>query len=157
MRMGGHKTFLRLVLVDLVVHFAKSLSLQNVATLETGIPCGITPSSSSCIPLSHCKSQAVCCRERLRVILFDKIAILSSEQVLNCTNTKCFDEVSKYFCMERSLACPSRQEFHPYFDRRPSGSLRWKTRIVCPFWDFFLLGSIHFLVIECISLIFPMW
>ena len=62
------------------------------------------------------------CRERLRVIVFDKTAILSSGRALNCTNSLCFDEVSKYFCM----ACPSRIEFLPYFDRRPSGSLQWR-------------------------------
>ena len=65
------------------------------------------------------KSQALCCRERLRVIVFDETAILSSERALNCTNTLCFDEVSKYLCMVRSLACPSCIEFLTYFDRRP--------------------------------------
>ena len=39
----------------------------------------------------------MCCRERLREIVFDKIEILSSEPALNCTNTLCLDEVSKYF------------------------------------------------------------
>ena len=73
MRLGGRKMFLLLVLVDLVVHFANSLSVQHEATLRIGIPCGITPPSSSCIPLSQCKSQAVCCRGRLCVIVFDKI------------------------------------------------------------------------------------
>ena len=34
---------------------------------------------SSCIPLSHYKSQSVGCKERLRVIVFDKIAILLCE------------------------------------------------------------------------------
>ena len=60
MRLGGHKMFLRLVLVDLVVHFSNSLSVQHVATLGIRKPFGITPPSSSCIPLSQCKSQAVC-------------------------------------------------------------------------------------------------
>ena len=92
---------------------------SRVATLGIGMPCGITPPSSSCIPPSQYKSQAVCCRERLRVIVFDETAILSSERVLICTNTLCFDEVSKYFCMEL--------EFLPHFDCRPSGST------VCPF------------------------
>ena len=41
------------------------------------------------------KSQAVCCRVRLHVIVFDKITILSSERASNCTNTLCFYEVSK--------------------------------------------------------------
>ena len=81
MRLDGHKMFLRLVLVDLVVYFSNSLSIQHVATLGNGIPCGRTPPSSSCIPVSQCKSQAVCCRERLRVIVFDKIVILSAERV----------------------------------------------------------------------------
>ena len=71
MRLGGHKMFLRLVLVDLVVHSTNSLSVQHVAYLGIGIPCGKAPPSSSCIPLSQYKSQAVCCRERLRVIVLD--------------------------------------------------------------------------------------
>ena len=53
------------------------------------------------LPISQQKSQVECCRERLRAILFDKIASLSSERALNCTNTLYFDEVSKYFCMVR--------------------------------------------------------
>ena len=52
------------------------------------------------------------------------IAILSSGRALNCTNTLHVDEVSKYFCMVQSLACPRRTEFLPCFDRRPSGSLQ---------------------------------
>ena len=32
--------FLRLVLVEIVVHFANSLSVQLEATLEIDIPCG---------------------------------------------------------------------------------------------------------------------
>ena len=75
---------------------------------------------------------------------FGEIAILSSERLLNCINTMCFDEVSKYFCRERSLACPSRIEFLPYFDRRPSGSLQGKTQIVCPFLRLLSSGSIYF-------------
>ena len=101
---------LRLVLVDPVVHFAISLSVQLEATLGIGIHCGITPPSSSCIPLSLYKSQVVCCRQRLRVIVFDKNAILASERTLNCTNTLYFDEVSKYFCIERSLLGLSKSQ-----------------------------------------------
>ena len=96
----------------------------------------------------------MCCRERLRVIVFDKNAILSSERALNCTNIPYFDEVSKCFCMVRSLACPSRIEFLPCCDHRPSDSLQWKTRIACPFWDFFLLGSIHFWLLNVFHLNF---
>ena len=81
MLLGGHKMFLRLVLVDLGVHFANWLSVQHVATLGIGIPCGFTLPSSTCIPQSHCKQQAVCCGGRLRVIAFDKIAILSFDRV----------------------------------------------------------------------------
>ena len=55
MPLGGHKMFLRLVLVDLVDHFAISLSLQHVAILGIGTPCGIIPPSSSCLSLCHCK------------------------------------------------------------------------------------------------------
>ena len=125
--------FLHLDQVDPVVHYANSASVQFEATLGIGILCGIAPPWSSCIPFSQYKSQAVCCREQLRVIVFNKTAILSSERSLDCTHTLCFDKVSKYFCMVRSLVRPSRIEFLPYFDRRPSGSLQRKTRIACPF------------------------
>ena len=50
----------------------------------------------------------------------------------NCTRYTVFWwSVSKYFCMVRSLAWPSRIEFLPCFDHRPSGSLQWKTPIAC--------------------------
>ena len=42
MRLGGHKMFLRLVHVDLVDHFANSLSVEHVAILWIGT---IPPSS----------------------------------------------------------------------------------------------------------------
>ena len=70
MRLGGHKMFSRLVLVDLVVDFANSLSVKQVATLGIGVPCGITPSSPSRIPLSPYISQAERCGKRLPVIVF---------------------------------------------------------------------------------------
>ena len=111
---------------------------------EKSIHCGVIPPSSTCIPLSQCKPQPVCCRGRLHVIVFDKIAILSSERVFICNNILCFDEVSKYLWMERSLACSSCMEFPPYSDHCPWCSQQWRTQIVLPFWDFFLLGSIHF-------------
>ena len=41
-----------------------------------------------CRPLPQYKSQVVCCGERLRVIVFDKFAILSSERALNCTQNR---------------------------------------------------------------------
>ena len=68
----------------------------------------------------------------MSVIVSDKTAILSSERALNCTHTLCLDEVSKYFCMVRSLVLSKSVELLPYFDR-PSDSLQWKTRIACPF------------------------
>ena len=105
-----------LLLLILLSTFANSLSVQHVATLGIGIPCGISPPSSSCIPLSQCKSQAVCCRERLRVIVFGKIASLSLERASNCTNIQYFESVSKYSCMERPLDLSDRMDFHsiPY-------------------------------------------
>ena len=52
----------------------------------------------------------MCCGRRSRVIVFDKITILSPERASYCTNTLCFDEVSKYFCMERFWAlCKSHR------------------------------------------------
>ena len=149
----GHKMFLRLVLVDLVDHCANSLWLQHAAILGLSFPCGIVPPSSSCLPLSQCTPQAVCWWERLPVTVFDKIAILSSERSSNCTRIQYFYRVSKYFCVEWSLDCSSRMESPPYFDRRPSGS-QWKTQIAYPFRDFFLLGSIHFWLLDICHLHF---
>ena len=81
--------FLLLGQVDPVVHFANLASVQFEASLEIGIPCGTAPPLYSCIPLSQYKSKAVCYRERLRLIVFENIAILSSERALHCTNPLC--------------------------------------------------------------------
>ena len=72
MRLGGLGIFLLLDQVDPVVHFANSAPVLHEATLVTYILCGKAPPLTSCIPLSQYKSQAVCCRGRLRVIVFDK-------------------------------------------------------------------------------------
>ena len=133
MRFGGLRIFLLLEQVDPVVHFANSASVQLKATVEIGTLCGIAHLQSSCTPLSQYKSQVVCCRERLRAIVFDKIAVLSSDRASNSTNIQYFDEVFMYFCMVRSLACPSRNEFLSCFVHRPSGSLQCKTLIACLF------------------------
>ena len=110
------------VLADLVVHFANSLSVQHMATLGIGIPCGVILSSSSCIPLSQCKPQALWRRERLRVIVFDKIAILSSERASKCTKILYFKGVSKCSCLARSLLVISRIGFPPSHPDYPSDS-----------------------------------
>ena len=100
--------------------------------MEIDTPCGVAPPLSSCMPLSQYKSQVLWCRERLRVIVFDKTAILSF------------------------LVCQNRIQLLPYFDRRPSDSLhRKKTdclsllRLLPPWFN-------PLLVIEYISLTFPM-
>ena len=90
MRFGGLRIFLLLDQVDLVVHFANSASEKLEATVEIGIFRGVAPPWSSCIPHSQYKSQLVCCGERLRVIVFDKFAILFSERASNCINTLFF-------------------------------------------------------------------
>ena len=96
----------RLVLVDPVDHCANSLWPQHVAIFGVRIPCGIFPSSSSCLPLSQCKPQAVCCGRRLPVTVFDKLTILSSERYLQIAPIyRILMMFPKYFCMERSLDC----------------------------------------------------
>ena len=72
--------FLHLDQVDPVVHFSNSASVKHEATLQTDIFCGVTPPSSSCIPLFQNKAQVVCSWERMRVIVFDKTAILCCER-----------------------------------------------------------------------------
>ena len=55
--------------------------------------------------------QAVCRREQLRLILFDKIAVLFVDRTSNCTEMLSSENVSKYFCMVRLLLLTSRIVF----------------------------------------------
>ena len=118
---------LRLVLVDLVDlvdRCANSVRVQPVDIMGIGVPFGIAPPSSSCIPLSQCKLQAVCCGGRLHATVFGKIVIFCCERASSCTNIQYFEEVSKYFCMERFLAWASRMTLPPYNYHPPSGLLQ---------------------------------
>ena len=108
------KMILRLGFADLVHHIASSILARLVAILELSEPFGKAPPSFSYIQLSQCKLQVVCCRERLHVTVFGKIASFSRERISNFTRTLYFERVSKYPCMERSLVSSSRP---------PSGSL----------------------------------
>ena len=94
------KMILRLGFVDLVDHIASSILLQPVAILESS---GGAHPEFSYIPLSQCKLQTVCCRERMHVTVSGKIAGLSLGRASNCTKILYFEGVSKYFCMARSL------------------------------------------------------
>ena len=107
-RLIGHKMFLHLVHVDLVDQFASSILEQPAALSESSVLVRTAHPSFSCIPLSRCKRRAVRRRERLHATLFGKTAILSLERASNRTNFLYSDEVSKYYCMEQSLALSSR-------------------------------------------------
>ena len=114
---------------------------------------GKAPPSFSYIPLSQCKRRAVCCRERLHVTVSGKIAILSPERAINCTNIQCFEQVSKYFCTERSLAWSSRIHTIFIFHRaRQSEEHRLSSA-----FDAFSPGINRLLIMEFISLPFPTW
>ena len=80
------KMILRLGFVDPVDHIASSILVRHVALSESSEPSGRASPEFSYIPLSQCKLQAVCCRERLRLTLSDEIASLSLEGASNCTN-----------------------------------------------------------------------
>ena len=75
------KMILRLDFVD----------LADVALSELSAPSGRAPPEFSYMPLSQCKLQAVCCRERLHVTVFGKIANLSLGQAPSCTKILFFD------------------------------------------------------------------
>ena len=90
------KMILRL---DLVYHIASSILTRLVAISELSVPEGRAHPEFSHIPLSQCKLQAVCCRGRLHVTAFGKIADLSPGQAPNCTKILYFENVSKYSCM----------------------------------------------------------
>ena len=132
-RLVGHKMFLLPVLVDLVDQFASSILIQPAVLSESSVPFR-KAHLSSWIPLSPCKQLVV--RGQLHATLSGKTPILSLELVSNCTNVMYSDEVSKYFCMEQSLALSSRMKFPPHNFHLPSGSLSWRTRIVLLVWDF---------------------
>ena len=76
-RSVGPKMILRRGFVDLVDLIAISIWVQPVAILEFSEPFGRAPPVFSYTPLSQCKLQAVCCRERLHVTVSGKIASLS--------------------------------------------------------------------------------
>ena len=84
------KMILRLGFVDLVDHVASSILVRHVALSELSEPSGRAHPVFSYIPLSQCKLQAVCCRERLHVTVFGKIAGLSLERAPNCTKNTVF-------------------------------------------------------------------
>ena len=69
LRIAWSKMIFRLGFVDLVDRIA-----------ESSEPFGRAPPVFSYIPLSQCKSQAVCCRERPRVTVFGQTASLSLER-----------------------------------------------------------------------------
>ena len=60
------KMILRLGFVDLVDHIASSILARLVALSELSEPYGRAHPEFTYIPLSQCKLQAVCCRERLQ-------------------------------------------------------------------------------------------
>ena len=97
------KMILRHGFVDLVDHIASSIVARLVAFSELSEPSGRAHPEFSYMPLSQCKLQAVCCRERLHVTVSGKIQGLSLGRVSNCTNILYFEGVSKYSCMARSL------------------------------------------------------
>ena len=104
---------LRLGFVDPVDHIASSISARHVARPELSELSGRAHPVFSYVPLSQIKLQAVCCRERLHVTVFGKLASLSLERASNCTKIPYFESVSKYSCMVRYQVSSDRVEFHP--------------------------------------------
>ena len=103
-RLVGHQMFLRPVLVDLVDEFASSILIQPAVHSESSVSFDIAH-----LFFIHANSWW-CRKKRLHATLSGKTAILSLERVSNSTNILYSDEVSKYFCMEQSLALSSRMK-----------------------------------------------
>ena len=93
------KMILRFGFVNFVDHIANSILVRHVTLSELSEPSGRARPQFSYIPFFQCKLQAVCCRERLRVTAFGKIADLSLGQAPNCTKILHFESVSQYSCM----------------------------------------------------------
>ena len=93
---------LRLGFGDLFDHITSSILARLVALSESSEPSGRAHPEFSYMPLSQCKLQAVCCRERLHVTVFGKIGDLSLGRASICTKIQSFEGVSKYSCMARS-------------------------------------------------------
>ena len=92
------KMILRLGFVDLVDRIASAFFARIVVLSELSEPSGGAHPVSSSIPLSQCKPQVVCCRERLHVTVNGKIASFSLERASNCSNILHFEGVSKFSC-----------------------------------------------------------
>ena len=117
------KMILRLGFVDLADHIASSISTPLVALSELSEPSLRARPVFSYIPLSQCQLQVVCCRERLHVTAFGKIADLSRKQAPKCTKILHVGSSFHVFLCGMILGLPDRMEFHPSHIRPPSGSL----------------------------------
>ena len=73
-------------------------SVTHEVAWVTDVPCSTILHQFSCIPLSLHKSLAMCLKESLHVIEFDRIAIPFSEHVSNCTNFLYCGEVFQVCC-----------------------------------------------------------
>ena len=127
-----------------------------MALLELSVPFGITHSLPSCIILSRCKPLVVCCRGRLRATVFGKIAILSLEQVSNCTNIQYFHEVSSFLYG----ATLGFVKSHGVSSKQLSSSIGFttvKNTDCLPLLRLCPPGINPLLIVECIPLTFPTW
>ena len=91
------KMILRLGFVDLVDRIASSILVRHVAILELSEPFGRAHPEFSHKSLSQCKLQVVCCRERLHVTVFAKIASLSLERASTYTSILSFERRFQVF------------------------------------------------------------
>ena len=150
------KMILLLGFVDLVDHIASSIWVQPVTILELSEPSGRAPPEFPYIPLSQCKLQTVCCRERLHVTVSVKFASLSLERPSNCTK----------YCILK--ACRSILVWRDtWFRNSLAVSLMPKTSSIAftvvnktaclPLLRLVPPGLNPFLIIEFNSFAFPMW
>ena len=134
------KMILRLGFVDLY-HKAISILVRHVVLFELSEPYGRAHPEFSHISHSQCKLQVVCCRERLHVTVFGKIASLSLERASTYTNILYFDRRFQVFLYGAILGF--RQ-------------IAWSFNTAClPLLRLFLPGSNPFLKMEFNSFAFP--
>ena len=147
----GPKMILLLGFMDLVDRITSSLWVQPVVLLKASEPFGRAPPVFSYTPLSQRKLQVVCSRERLHVTVFVKKmqAFLSSElqiapifSILTASPSILVWSDS-WFCWIAWNFCHAIFILHRIHCSEETACLPF-------FWGFFLLESVHFLLLSSI-------
>ena len=156
-RLVGPKMILLLGCVALVAHIANSIWEQIVALLESSEPSRRAPPVFSYIPLSQCKLQVVCCRERLHVTSFGKKCKPFSWASFKLHQNAVFWRRFQVFLYGAILGFVRSHGVSPMPCTSSIGFTEVKKTACLPLLKLVPPGFNSFLIIEFDSFAFPTW